>query len=138
MQFRCLLQDSLYIIPQTFAFVKGFFKSFLRFFKVFFRQPSRSALSHFVSLNQDLKDRPKAEMLFLSAVSPPVHVRIPSLHGSPGTIRCLSVVTIYWMFLHLLCLPSGQLIYYTTIALFCQGVFRHFFRFVAISIIYSV
>ena len=46
-------------------------------------------------------------------------------------------IAIYWIYLHFLCFPSGQLIYYTTNLLFCQGVFRKFFRFFVIFLRFS-
>ena len=120
-----------YIIPQTIRFVKGFFKSFLRFFKVFSWRISPSTRVNFSILFKVLKDLLKAEMLHSSVVFPVLHFETSLIQPKlTGHFSLPLGIAIYWIYLHFLCFPSGQLIYYTTNLLFCQGGFRHFSRFV--------
>ena len=127
-----------YIIPQTVRFVKGFFKSFLRFFKVFSWRISPSTQVNFSILFKVLKDLLKAEMLHSSVVFPVLHFETFLIQPKlTGHFSLPLGVAIYWIYLHFLCFPSGQLIYYTTNPLFCQGVFRKFFRFFVIFLRFS-
>ena len=120
-----------YIIPQTVRFVKGFFKSFLRFFKVFSWRISPSTRVNFSILFKVLKDLLKAEMLHSSVVFPVLCFETFLIQPKlTGHFSLPLGIAIYWIYLHFLYFPSGQLIYYTTNPLFCQGVFRHFSRFI--------
>ena len=113
-------------------FCQGVFQKFFWDFSKFFSwRISPSTRVNFSILFKVLKDLLKAEMLHSSVVFPVLRFETFLIQSKlTGHFSLPLGVAIYWIYLHFLYFPSGQLIYYTTNPLFCQGVFRHFFRFI--------
>jgi len=103
-------RDSLYIIPQTFPFVNTFFKSFLTFFKVFFKQ-----------------SRFRGQSLFGDPYIIPQSFRFVNTFFKSFYLFSQGSSAIA---LRLSRRPVGQPIYYITFLHVCQVLFLIFFNFV--------
>jgi len=110
-------RDSLYIIPQTFPFVNTFFKSFLTFFKVFFKQ-SRSCGQSLFGDPYIIPQSFRFVNTFFKSFLSFFPRRLPSAPCLPRR-------------------PVGQPIYYITFLPVCQVLFSYFFQFGACVIVYK-